>query len=209
MTDGRKASARGESDEPDLVALLGSRLCHDLVSPLGAIGNGLELLEMSGGAGGEEMALIRHSLDAALARIRFFRIAFGAARGDVPIPARDIREIVADMYRDTKLEVVWRDDEDRDRLEMRLACLALICIEVATPWGAKVELTRNHAAWVLHVDAKRLKIDDLLWKSLGRGKVPGDLAGSEVQFGILARLAQDLRRPVSVSADESHLSLIV
>ena len=32
----------------DLAVLLGSRLCHDLVSPLGAIGNGLELLELSG-----------------------------------------------------------------------------------------------------------------------------------------------------------------
>ncbi|MEM8824607.1 MAG: histidine phosphotransferase family protein [Pseudomonadota bacterium] len=201
-------SAESSSDEPDLVALLGSRLCHDLVSPIGAIGNGLELLEMSG-AGTEELALIRHSVDAAMARLRFFRLAFGAAKSDTPIPARELRDIVGAMYRDTRTEVLWRDDEDRPRLEMRLACLALCCVEVATPWGAKVELTRNHAAWVIHVDAKRLKIDSPLWHSLGRAALPADLSGSEVQFGILAKLSRDLRRPVSVSADERHLSLIV
>lgn len=204
-----EASAAGHPDEADLVALLGSRLCHDLVSPIGAIGNGLELLELAGGTGTEEMALIRASLSAALARIRFFRLAFGAGSADAVIPAREMRDVLSDMYAETRTKVVWRDDEDRPRLEMRLASLALNCIEVATPWGATVEVTRNQASWVLHVDAKRLKIDAPLWQCLGRGALPADLKGSEVQFGILARDSRRLRRPVSVSADETHLSLIV
>ena len=41
---------------PDLVALVASRLCHDLISPLGAIGNGVELLSLSGSAGAETAA---------------------------------------------------------------------------------------------------------------------------------------------------------
>ena len=208
MRDVMEASTPGQTDEPDLVALLGSRLCHDLVSPIGAIGNGLELLELSGG-GAEEMALIRSSLSAALARIRFFRLAFGAGSADTILPAREMRDALSDMYAETRTKVLWRDDEDRSRLEMRLACLALNCIEVATPWGATVEVTRNQASWVLHVDAKRLKIDAPLWQSLGRGTLPPDLKGAEVQFGILARESRRLRRPVSVSADETHLSLIV
>ncbi len=197
------------SAEPDLLALLGSRLCHDLVNPIGAVGNGLELLEMSPGDGREEMALIRESLDAAMARIRFFRIAFGAGADDAMIAHRDIRKILDDMYRQSKTTVLWRDEEERPRREMRLACLALTCIEVAMPWGGSVEVVRNEAAWVIHVDAKRLRIDEPLWQSLGRGALPPDLKGSEVQFGILAQLTRTLRRPVSVSADETHLSLIV
>lgn len=202
------SSTRDDEGEPDLIALLGSRLCHDLVSPLGAIGNGLELLELSGG-GTDEMALIRSSLDSALARIRFFRMAFGAARSDAMVAAREMRDALGAMYAETRTKILWRDDEDRPRTEMRLACLALNCVEVATPWGATVEVTRNKAAWVIHVDAKRLKIDAPLWQSLGRGDLPSDLKGSEVQFGILAQTARRLRRPVSVSADETHLSLIV
>jgi histidine phosphotransferase ChpT len=206
VSDGNAPEAAGE---PDLVALLGSRLCHDLVSPLGAIGNGLELMEMTGATGGEEMALVRASLDAALARIAFFRIAFGKAAPDLVVPAREMRETVDAMYRTTRIKVLWRDDEDRARPEMRLAALALLCLETATPWGATIEVMRNPNAWLFHTDAKRLRIDAGLWHALGRGTVPDDLRGAEVQFGILGRACRALRRPVSVSADERHLSLIV
>jgi len=61
--------------------LIGSRICHDLISPLGAIGNGVELLTMSGTSTAPEISLIAESVENANARIRFFRIAFGAASG--------------------------------------------------------------------------------------------------------------------------------
>jgi histidine phosphotransferase ChpT len=202
-------NAEDRAFEADLVALLGSRICHDLVSPLGAVGNGLELMEMTGSTSGEEMALTRDSLDAALARIAFFRIAFGRAAADLIVPAREMRELVGKMYRTTRIKALWRDAEDRSRPEMRLAALALLCVETAVPWGGTVEVTRNPNAWVLHVDAERLKIDAPLWQALGRGEVPRDLAGSEVQFGILGRACRALRRPISISADERHLSLLV
>ena len=68
-----------ETLREDLTALVGSRICHDLISPLGAIGNGLELLQLSGLPQGPEWALIAESVENASARIRFFRIAYGAA----------------------------------------------------------------------------------------------------------------------------------
>jgi len=195
--------------KPDLTALLGSRLCHDLVNPIGAVGNGLELLEISNGDGTEEMALIRASLDAAMARIKFFRLAFGVGTDAAPVPAREVRSILEGMYSQTRTRIVWTDPEARVRSEVRLACLALACVEVAIPWGAKVEVVRNEAAWVLHVTAERLRIDEALWQTLGRAPLPYDLKGSEVQFGILAEATRKLRRPVSVNANETHLSLIV
>lgn len=195
--------------EPDLVALLGSRLCHDLVNPIGAVGNGLELLEMAPGDGRAEMSLIRESLDAAMARIRFFRIAFGPGSASATVAPKEIRSILQQMYGQTRTKVDWLDEEDRSRAEMRLACLALCCIEAATPWGGRIEVVRNEAAWVIDVEARRLRIDAPLWQSLGSAPLPKDLKGAEVQFGILARLTRQLRRPVSVSADETRLSLIV
>ena len=51
-----------DTQNADLAGLVGSRLCHDLISPIGAIGNGLELLELSGSAPTEEIALIRASV---------------------------------------------------------------------------------------------------------------------------------------------------
>lgn len=57
----------------NLAALIGSRICHDLISPIGAINNGLELLGMSDTPEGPELELISESVGNASARIRFFR----------------------------------------------------------------------------------------------------------------------------------------
>ena len=57
----------------NLAALIGSRICHDLISPIGAINNGLELLGMSDAREGPELELISESVGNASARIRFFR----------------------------------------------------------------------------------------------------------------------------------------
>ena len=62
----------------ELAALLCSRVCHDIISPVGAINNGLELLD-EGGADEDAMKLIRTSARNASARLQFARIAFGAA----------------------------------------------------------------------------------------------------------------------------------
>src|SRR4051794_6865148 len=69
-------------DSLDLAALLCSRVCHDLISPSGAIVNGLEVLEENGS--NEEtktfaMDLIKKSAKTASARLQFCRLAFGAA----------------------------------------------------------------------------------------------------------------------------------
>ena len=63
---------------PDRAALLCSRVCHDIISPVGAINNGLELLE-EGGSDEDAMRLIKQSAVNASARLQFARIAFGAA----------------------------------------------------------------------------------------------------------------------------------
>jgi len=87
------------TDRPDLNALVGSRICHDLISPIGAIGNGVELLQMESAAQGPELALISESVTNANARIRFFRIAFGAAGRDQRIGRSEVAGILADLYR--------------------------------------------------------------------------------------------------------------
>lgn len=64
-----------------MAALLCSKVCHDIISPVGAISNGLELMDEGGDAETSEIAmdLIRTSAKNASARLQFARIAFGAA----------------------------------------------------------------------------------------------------------------------------------
>ncbi|EEY08281.1 conserved hypothetical protein [Brucella pinnipedialis M163/99/10] len=91
----------------DLGALLCSRICHDIISPVGAINNGLELLE-EGGADEDAMALIKSSARNASARLQFARIAFGAAgSAGVQIDTGDAQNVATEYFRNEKPEFTW------------------------------------------------------------------------------------------------------
>jgi len=66
----------------DLAGRVAARICHDMASPLGAVANGVDLLGEIGGAGEEELALIRSSSGRAATMMRVLRLAFGVARQD-------------------------------------------------------------------------------------------------------------------------------
>lgn len=92
---------------PDLAALLCSRVCHDVISPVGAINNGLELLE-EGGAEEDALQLIRASAVNASARLQFARIAFGAAgSAGMQIDTGDAQAVAAAFIRNEKPELEW------------------------------------------------------------------------------------------------------
>ena len=74
----------------NLAALIGSRICHDLISPIGAVTNGLELMSMAGGTG-PELELVNESAANANARIRLFRLAFGQATTDADDKRRELQ----------------------------------------------------------------------------------------------------------------------
>jgi histidine phosphotransferase ChpT len=95
----------------DLAALLVSRVCHDLISPVGAVINGLEVMEDDDDPGMREEALklIGRSAAQASAKLQFARLAFGASgsRGDV-VPVGDVREAAAKLFEDGKAKLNWQ-----------------------------------------------------------------------------------------------------
>ena len=92
---------------PDLAALLCSRVCHDIISPVGAINNGLELLD-EGGADADAMMLIRASARAASARLQYARIAYGAAGSDgMQIDTGDAESVAQSYFRNEKANLEW------------------------------------------------------------------------------------------------------
>src|ERR1041385_1126727 len=93
---------------PDLAALLCSRVCHDVISPVGAINNGLELLD-EGAADSDALDLIRTSALNASVRLKFARLAFGAS-GSVgaSIDTGAAEKAAKDFAgADKKVEVTW------------------------------------------------------------------------------------------------------
>ncbi len=97
-------------DALDLAALLCSRVCHDLISPTGAIVNGLEVLEENGDAETKTFAmdLIKKSARTASARLQFCRIAFGAAgSAGAQIDLGDAEAMARGFIEDDKIKLAW------------------------------------------------------------------------------------------------------
>ncbi|HLL26865.1 MAG TPA: histidine phosphotransferase family protein [Xanthobacteraceae bacterium] len=94
----------------DLAALVCSRVCHDVISPVGAIVNGLEVLADEKDDKMREVALdlIRKSAVQASARLQFARLAFGAAgSAGAQIDLGDAAEVAKGALADDRLKLVW------------------------------------------------------------------------------------------------------
>ena len=102
---GPRSDAEALSDAVALAAMVGSRLCHDLVSPLGAIGNGVELIEMALPyvANSPEMRLVNDSLHAARARLDLYRMAFGQAGTQQRLPPAEVQALITGLADGSRL----------------------------------------------------------------------------------------------------------
>ena len=191
--------------QADLAQLLGSRLCHDLVSPLGAIGNGVELLEMSpefpGIGASPELMLIAESVAAARARIQLFRVAFGQAQGDQRVSRASLAQLLDGFSGQGRLRVQLEAEGDFARVELRMIMLAMMCLESALPWGGAVTVVHDGGRWRLVGQADLVKQDPALWAWLG-GDDPRAPAPSEVHFALLAQALVDANRQPAWDMDE-------
>jgi len=97
-------------DALDLAALLCSRVCHDLISPVGAIVNGLEVYEDDNDEATKTFALnlIKKSANTASARLQFCRLAFGAAgSAGAEIDLGDAETMARGFIEDDKVKLNW------------------------------------------------------------------------------------------------------
>ncbi len=95
-----------------VMELLASKLCHDLVSPVSAINNGVELIEDIGGPMVDEaMKLIGDSAQKASHRLRLYRLAYGRAGSEENVAARDMRHVAQRHLEGNKITLDWPEDQ--------------------------------------------------------------------------------------------------
>ncbi len=195
----------GASDV-NLAELIGSRICHDLISPIGAITNGLELLEMVGAVQGPEMELISGSVGSAGARIRFFRVAFGSA-SDQPLGRTEVVELLKDVEKAGRLRISWNLTEPVPRNQVKLAFLAVMCCESAMPFGGEVEIETQGDAWTVTGVADKLNLNTGLWKGIGSGRFTEKLSPAQVQFALLPDTASTMGRRITAETTATRVTL--
>ncbi len=191
----------------DLSALIGSRICHDLISPLGAIGNGVELLSMSNIGNIPEIGLIEDSVTNANARIKFYRIAFGVSSSDAELAASEVKSVVSGMYKRARMSVDWSDQESRPRDQVKLAFLLLQCAENAMPWGGRASVTHDGTRWIMRCSAERIKQDQTLWGWLDGSTEVDRIAAADVQFALAPIAANAAGRDVGIEWSDVSLTL--
>lgn len=134
-----------ELDSLDLAALISSRLCHDVISPVGAIVNGLEVLEEENDPAMREIALdlVKKSATQASARLQFARLAFGAAgSAGAQIDTGDAEAVARGIVGDGKAELTWSGPRLLLPKNQVKLLLNLVVIAMATiPRGGKIAVT--------------------------------------------------------------------
>ena len=166
-------------------ALVSSRICHDLISPVGAIGNGIELLE-GHAARMPEIGLIADSVDNAKAKLRFFRICFGQMSEGALTSATEVEAIATAMIQSPRLRLEWRmRSSDFPRERVKLLFLLLLCVETALPIGGTIVVSEQDGAFVVQADGKRIQIQDA-WRVFEGENVA--ITPAQVQFPLAQAL---------------------
>ena len=98
-------------DQLKLAALLSSRLCYDVISPIGAINNGIEILseETDESIRKQTLDLIAFSAREASSRVQFYRLAFGALSSADVVSLAEAQRVAGAFFRDSKIDFQWAD----------------------------------------------------------------------------------------------------
>jgi len=165
--------------ERSLDTLVSSRICHDLISPVGAISNGIELLE-GYAEKMPEIGLISDSVDNTTAKLRFFRICFGQMSEGAQMGASEVEAIATAMIQTSRLRLEWRlQSTDFPRERVKLLFLMLLCMETALPVGGTIVVSEQDGGFVVRADGKRVQMQDA-WRVFKGENVA--ITPAQVQF---------------------------
>ncbi len=197
----------------DLAALLCSRVCHDLISPVGAINNGLELLD-EGGADAEAMDLIRQSARNASARLQFARIAFGAAgSAGMMIDTGDAESVARGYLANEKPELSWSGGRALlPKNKVKLLLNLILVANAAIPRGGRLEVALENLEtaprFTLKSSGPLLRVPARFLELHSSGSSEESIDAHAIQFYYTLFLAKQAAMTVQVLANADAVTLI-
>lgn len=162
----------------DFASLLCSRLCHDLLSPVGALNNGLELLadETDPEMRARCMDLLAESARTSAAKLKFFRLAFGAAGGfGEAIATREAREAIEGLFGEkARLQIGWLVEEEKlPKGAVKVLCNMAMIAGDALVRGGQLDIGAEEDGGaveiVIRASGPRLILDEELRSTLIHG----------------------------------------
>ena len=204
---------RSAIDPLELAALIASRVCHDIISPVGAITNGLEVLDEERDESMREFAmdLIRRSAGLASAKLQFARLAFGASgSAGAEIDMGDAGRCAAAFLERDKANLDWQvTAEMLPKSEAKLLMNLLILASNAVARGGVVHVNaaRDGQETVMRLvaEGERAQLGAGVSEVLTGGAMPNPLDAHAVQPLYAALLANQAGMSITLSEEEGRV----
>jgi histidine phosphotransferase ChpT len=200
-------------NEIEFSALLVSRVCHDLVGPLGAVVNGLEVLEDERDATMRDDAikLVATSASQALARIQFMRIAFGAAgSAGAELDLGEVGRLVQGLLEGGKVKLEWNVPQaywakDWAKLLMNAALLGADCL----PRGGvvRVEAEAHGPRFRIHASGQVARMADEVERTLKGAEPSQPLDARGIQPYLTQRLSRSVHGALGITMGEGFVEI--
>jgi histidine phosphotransferase ChpT len=200
----------------ELAAFIAGKLCHDFISPAGAIMSGLDLLEdpTAQDMRDDAMSLIRQSAKKMVAHVHFARVAFGAATTSEQFVSAELRGLLAKLSEGGRATLDWRIDDGQTltkpeaRILVNLAWMAL----GALPTGGVATITaRRESDRLLLIgsaEGNRARLKPEALTGLGGQRLTEGLAGQWIQPYWLWLAVNEAGGRLDVASDEGRVGLI-
>jgi len=196
-----------------LSALMCARICHDLVSPIGALGTALEVLgdESNADMHADALDLVKMSAGQASTKLKYLRMAFGAA-GSSPgiIPTEILKQLVHEMYGGAKIEIEWVGDVSGLQKAQARLLLNLVMLAVqAIPRGGKLTISLGQSGetdeLVLRSAGPKARLDIAIEKTLS-GRAPEEgFDGRTIQPFYAGMIVRELKGQIFATATEEEV----
>ncbi|MEQ1619299.1 MAG: histidine phosphotransferase family protein [Terricaulis sp.] len=191
-----------------LTALVASRICHDMVEPMSAMIQGLEMIK--GGDGKldpDALSLLDHGVAKAWAKLEFFRFALAGALAEGDSTLEEGREVAHKLYSVLKPELKWSAPNiAMPRPAVRVIVNLLLIANECLPRGGAVELTGETGEVRVTAAGPRAKLRETTAAAL-RGDA-GELSGHTIQPTLTSLLARQGGMELSARESEEKVELI-
>ena len=200
----------------DLAALLCSRLCHDLLSPIGALNNGLELLADETDPAMREkcVELLEQSARTSAHKLKFFRLAFGAAGGfGEQVPAEEPRELLEALVSgNERITLDWTVSlqsisKPAVKLLLNLAAVGLDALVRGGTLSVGAERNNGTTEIVIRAAGQRIAFDESIGHALQGNLAESELSGRTAPAHMIQLIAREEGGSVQFARDEKALVL--
>ena len=198
-----------------VIELLASHLCHEIISPVTAVNNGLELIgEGDSDLAKEAMGLIRQSASEASRRLQFYRLAYGQAAGfEAGRGLAQARELCEGLLKGGKIQLSWAESDvgpaplDKPAVKFLVNLVALA--REALPRGGVIEVALSGPAPVragVSAVGAGARVSPESEAAMADGTDIGALTPRTVQAFLVAWLAQRIGAGLKVEAGADRVT---